>query len=109
MARLAEPGKFETHQEASESLGKLFRGSGDTVGGQIVDGTPIISGRQKGGKLIYNPRPYGYYYATAMNLIPITTKLLVLGYGWHDIHLNVNLPQWSVRFVNGADGRHRSP
>lgn len=94
--RWAEPVKFATHEEALDSLGN-FGHSGTIVGGQNFDGTPIISGQQKGGKMIYNARPYGYYYRTVMTLVPTARKLLVLGYGWQDAHLNTWIEETLAR------------
>jgi hypothetical protein len=94
--RYAEPVKFGTPGEALESLDN-YGYSGNVVGGQNFDGTPIISGLQKGGKMIYNARPYGYYYRSLMNLIPTANRLLVLGYGWRDVHLNTWIDEMLAR------------
>ena len=96
IGRYAEPVKFATHEEAHESLAN-FGFSGNIVGGQSFDATPIISGRQKGGKMIYNARPYGYYYRAVMDLVPTASNMLVLGYGWRDVHLNTWIEEMNQR------------
>jgi hypothetical protein len=85
--RIAEVVKFESPTAAVQSYVHLEQWR-NPVGGHDFTGYPIISGLQKGARLIYNPRPYGYYHRSIMSLLPRASRLLFLGYGWRDAHLN---------------------
>jgi hypothetical protein len=97
----AETVRFDDRVAALESLMRIETW-GHPIDGQDFGGYPIISGLQKGGKMIYNPRPYGCYFGTAMREFSETTRLLVIGYGWRDAHLNT----WIHEFARRSDRRH---
>lgn len=82
-----EAAKFAEPFEAREAL---QRGSArrDTVNGQWYGFTPIISGLHKGGRFIYNARPYGYYFQECANALVRNSCLLIIGYSFRDQHLN---------------------
>jgi hypothetical protein len=93
--RFAEPPKFDLIAGATQSI--PGRGvSGTTVDGRNADAAFIISGINKAGKVTYNARPYGYYFSAASQFLAQTNKLLVLGYGWRDIHINT----WVNEYVS---------
>lgn len=85
--RYAEPARYEFLLSAQESVERTVV-SGTKVDGEVADASYIVSGFRKASKLSYNARPYGYYYRTVMDILPRTSKLLVLGYGWRDAHVN---------------------
>lgn len=85
--RFAEPAKYEHLAGARESVANTDA-SGTRANGEIADAAYIVSGLRKAGKLAYNARPYGYYYRTVMDFMPRTKRLLILGYGWRDLHVN---------------------
>ena len=97
-----EPVKFSTPALARESID---RGMSDTdaVYGHFYGSTPIISGLSKGGKMIYNVRPYGYYYQEAMSALTREPRLLVVGYGARDPHLT----ELIYEYVKVHDARRR--
>lgn len=85
--RFAEPAKYEQINAARDSVEN--RGvSGTTIDGQVYDADIIISGLGKAGKIAYNARPYGYYQRAISQFVPMSSRLLVLGYGWRDEHVN---------------------
>lgn len=93
--------------------------SGTSVDGRVEDASFIVSGLGKAGKLAYNARPYGYYYRTVMDVLPRVDQLLVLGYGWRDVHVNTWLNEYAslhperrsavVTVHNAWDYRNNSP
>jgi len=56
-------------------------------------GLPIISGLGKVLKLSHNMRPYGHYQFTAMRALFQIPRLLVIGYGGLDDHVNIWLEE----------------
>ena len=91
--RFAEPAWYERTDGAQESVaGRTV--SGTTVDGDSADAAFIVSGYRKAGKMAYNARPYGYYYGTIMNVVPRARRLLMLGYGWRDTHVNTWLNEY---------------
>jgi hypothetical protein len=62
--------------------------------GQIVSAAPIISGLSKIAKLSYNPEPFGYYYRAFIDSMIENERLLVIGYGARDQHLNTWIDQF---------------
>jgi SIR2-like domain len=86
-------GKYSDSQAALESV------EGTRVGdhysaGQIVTASPIISGLSKPAKLVHNPEPFGYYYRAFIDSVLACERLLVIGYGARDDHINVWLDQY---------------
>ncbi len=107
----SQPAKYPNFVAASESL-ELTGMSDTVVDGRILTAGAIISGLNKGSKIIYNARPYGHYYRTVMDLVPRSERFLVLGYGWRDPHVNMWIeesialrrPQSAVvTYLPGAD------
>jgi len=79
--------KYNVVEDAAESTrGRVM--SHVSVDGQFLIASPIIAGRHKGAKMLYNVRPYAYYNATALQEIATADRLLVIGYGWRDDHIN---------------------
>jgi SIR2-like domain len=66
-------------------------------GGRILSPTPIISGLGKSAKLIENPRPFGYYYRALIDALLGCERLLVIGYGGRDDHINTWLKEYLER------------
>lgn len=83
----SEPAKYDHIATAQEVVAKTRTG-GKIVDGQVYDGGIIISGLGKAGKIAYNARPYGYYHQAIARIVPFAERLLVLGYGWRDAHIN---------------------
>lgn len=86
--------KYKTSNEALESIKNIIR-STDSKHGEYLGSDPIISGLNKVAKLIHNPTPFGYYYQAFMDAIMNSNRLLVIGYGARDEHLNT----WIREFV----------
>ena len=63
--------------------------------GSIVSAAPIISGLHKAAKLVQNPVPYGHYFRALMDSLVQTPRLLVVGYGGRDDHVNAWLSQFA--------------
>ena len=101
--RFSEPAKYATFRDAHESMQGVSL-SDDTVDDKIIEASAIISGLNKGSKIIHSARPYGYYYRTVMELLPRCRRLLVLGYGWRDLHVNT----WVDECVSLQQGALRS-
>jgi hypothetical protein len=59
--------------------------------GELNSAGPIISGLRKLDKL--NSTPYGYYYSEFVNCIRLNPQVLVIGYGFQDLHINYWLGQ----------------
>ena len=89
--RFDEPAKYETYAEAARTTTRS--GSSTTVDGKVYPASFIISGTNKGPKLGYNLRPYGYYQRALVELVPHASRLLVMGYGWGDDHVNLFLKE----------------
>ena len=88
--------KFESSQKAYDSIINTGRVSAtDTRNGEYFGSDPIISGLNKVSKLIHNPVPFGYYYQAFTDSILSSPKLLVIGYGARDEHINT----WIREFV----------
>lgn len=93
--RFDEPTKYASLSDARTSIvGRIT--SGTQVDGKQFDAAYIVSGTQKAGKLVYNTRPYGYYYGAITACLPQADAVLILGYGWRDQHVN----GWLSEFVN---------
>jgi hypothetical protein len=89
--------KYGSAQAAIRSLQGISR-SDTYIAGQIVTGSPIISGLSKAAKLVHNPAPFGYYYKAFMDAMLMTDRLLVIGYGGRDDHINTWLSEFSRKF-----------
>jgi hypothetical protein len=86
--------KYGTAREAGEAI-QAVSGSVKTSGGQVVASDPIISGLNKAARLTLNPSPYGFYYRALVDSLLSTDRLLVIGYGARDEHVNT----WLAQFV----------
>jgi hypothetical protein len=87
------PVKYSNSQAALHSVESTR--TGDTYSaGEIVSASPIISGRSKAAKLVHNPEPFGYYYRAFIDSVLDCERLLVIGYGARDDHINVWLDQY---------------
>jgi len=81
-----EPVLYPTESLAAQTIGRGV--SNPTVDGHLLPATPIIVGGHKSPKLMHNPRPYAYYNATALDEIVTSDRLLIIGYGFRDQHVN---------------------
>ena len=64
------------------------------VTGELYESGPIISGLRKFDKLISTP--YGFYYNAFINALLTCPRLLIIGYGFNDPHINYWLAQHRV-------------
>jgi SIR2-like protein len=88
--------KYRNANEASQAITATSE-SDKTEGGQIVSADPIISGLNKAARLTLNPEPYGYYYRALIDSLLLNERLLVIGYGARDEHVNTWLTQYANR------------
>jgi hypothetical protein len=100
--RFAEPARYDYLTAAQDSVADSAT-SGTSADGAVADASYIVSGLRKASKLAYNARPYGYYYRSVMDFLPKARRLLVLGYGWRDAHVNT----W-VNEYGALRGDHRT-
>ncbi len=87
--------KYSSAQAAADAIKRVP--SDKSTGGQIVSLGPIISGLNKAARLSLNPMPYGYYYRAFIDSILSCERLLVIGYGGADEHVNTWLEQFCVK------------
>ena len=73
-----------------------------TQHGEILSAGPIISGVNKAAKITATMVPYGYYYQALGNAISANPRLLMIGYGGSDAHVN----SWIAQFPH-IHGRSR--
>ena len=85
--------KYSSTAAAGEAIKAVSRGD-KSSGGQIVSANSIISGLNKAARLTLNPVPYGYYYRALINSLLSNERLLVIGYGAADEHVNTWLEQF---------------
>jgi hypothetical protein len=88
--------KYSEMTAAGEAIKGISR-SDIPVGGQEVRWEPIISGLNKAARLISNPVPYGYYYRALIDCLLSNERLLVIGYGARDEHVNTWLKQFGAK------------
>jgi hypothetical protein len=100
----APPWRLARFSDAAEAGKTIHRGirPDDYSSGQIVSTAPIISGLNKLGKLINNPVPFGYYYRAFVDAVLGCERLLVIGYGGRDDHLNTWLEQFAHKHGDAA-------
>lgn len=94
-----EPVRYATTAEAARTI------IGNTVSAPIADGaslpaTPFIMGGWKSPKLMHNARPYAYYASTALQQFAAADKLIIVGYGFRDEHVNQWITQWRLQGRN---------
>lgn len=70
--------------------------------GYLVSSGAMISGFNKVAKLSYSPAPYGYYYKALADTLTTCPRLLIMGYGAFDVHVNT----WIHEFIE-FHGNHR--
>ena len=90
--------KFSAAADAFKSLDIIV--SDKTISGQVVSAGPIISGLNKVNKLIQQPSPFGYYYRALIDELLGSPRLLIVGYGAMDQHVNI----WVREFI-----KHHGP
>ncbi len=93
--------KFLKIEDARASLETSH--SYDTDRGTIISPGPIVSGFHKVAKLAHNPAPFGYYYRALTNALIEHPRLLVIGYGGRDEHVNTWLHEFAE--LHGAARR----
>jgi len=86
--------KYSHSHAALESI-ENTRVSENYSAGAIVSAWPIISGLSKPAKLAHNPEPFGHYYKAFIDSALECERLLVVGYGGRDDHINVWLDQYA--------------
>jgi hypothetical protein len=94
--------KYSSSTAAGEAMEAVSRGN-KSSGGQIVSSDSIISGLNKAARLTLNPIPYGYYYKVLIDSLLSSERLLVIGYGAADEHVNTWLRQF--RIMHGENSR----
>ncbi len=88
--------KYSDAQSAGKSIENTRKGDHYSAG-QIVSAAPIISGLNKVAKLSQNPEPFGYYYRAFIDALLGSERLLVIGYGGRDDHINTWLEQFATK------------
>jgi len=84
--------RYDDPATAFDSL--KMTGSAQTLIGGVDHGAfALISGLDKSGPLIYNPRPFGHYFLGAADAFCKYNRILVVGYGGRDPHLNTWLDE----------------
>lgn len=93
--------KFKKTEVAKNYLSSNY-GHRNIHGRMIVSG-PIISGFSKVDQLFFRPAPYGYYLKSFIDNVVTNSRLLIIGYGGWDTHIN----DWILEFFNvhGPDAR----
>jgi hypothetical protein len=94
--------KYADWHEAIDSYSKSRKPKPD-ISGELFEPAPIISGLRKSDKL--NSTPYGFYFHTFGDSILQCPRLLVIGYGFNDPHINYWLSQHRTRH---ADANRRA-
>jgi hypothetical protein len=71
--------------------------------GRIVSTAPapIISGLDKVAKLAHEPEPFGHYYQAFIDSLLGCDRLLVIGYGGRDAHVNAWIEEWQQMHGDG--------
>lgn len=85
--------KYGNSREALQSM-EGFGKSETNVKGSIVSAAPLISGFNKIAKLSYCPIPYGYYYRALGDSLIKCPRLIIVGYGGLDDHINTCLREF---------------
>jgi hypothetical protein len=90
--RLSELLKYERAENARAAIEGTIS-SDHQENGAIISTDPIISGLNKSAKLIQNPAPFGYYFRAFIDSVMRSPRLLAIGYGGRDDHINAWLRQ----------------
>lgn len=91
-------GIFDIHKYKSPETAINYmddKGFSQNVHGRVIISGPIISGLSKVEQLMFRPIPYGYYFKSFMDNLVNNSRLLILGYGGWDRHIN----EWISQFV----------
>jgi hypothetical protein len=88
--------RYDTPELALQTLEGVSRSEANDMG-TLVDGGPIITGFHKVAKLNLAPAPYGYYYKALSDLLLEGPRLLVIGYGGMDNHVNTWLREFVIK------------
>lgn len=101
-----DPGEFVKYENAQTAYDSIIgMASGDDVsGGRIVSAATIISGLNKVEKVMSNPVPYGYYYLALIEALLKSTRLMMIGYGGRDAHMNT----WLNEFTRAHGNRRKT-
>jgi len=94
----AQDGIFDIHKYKSPEVALNHaqdKGFSQNVNGKMIFSGPMISGLSKIEQLLYRPCPYGYYLKSFIDNVLETPRLLVLGYGGLDRHIN----EWILQFA----------
>jgi hypothetical protein len=85
--------KYENINQALETLewGRTDR----LIKGSAIPTSSIISGFDKAAKLTYSTVPYAYYFKALTDTLINCGKMVVIGYGGYDDHINT----WFEEFV----------
>ena len=94
--------KYGTIEAAIAAI-RAVSGGDQSVGGQVVSISTIISGYNKAARLILNPVPYAYYYKALIDLLLLSERLLVIGYGSGDEHVNTWIREYKA--IHGSNRR----
>jgi hypothetical protein len=86
--------QYDNINEATNAI-KSLTTSDTHVRGQVITATPIISGYNKAARLALNPVPYGYYRIFIDKLLS-NERLIVMGYGGGDEHINTWLNEYKT-------------
>ncbi len=86
------PVKYENPARAAEAF-EQRAGGGIVHAGALYEQMPIIAGLSKIGALAFNIRPFAYYLSSGAKLIADAKRILVIGYGGRDPHVNVWLEE----------------
>jgi len=81
-----EPAKYDDPREAAGTFAGVSK-SEPTAAGANVSAFPFITALDKAARLAHNVRPLGYQNVEAMLALARIPRLLVIGYGGRDPHL----------------------
>jgi SIR2-like domain len=87
--------QYDNIKEAKNAI-KSVATSDTHVRGQVITATPIISGYNKAARLALNPAPYGYYFRLFIDKLLSNERLIVVGYGGGDEHINTWLNEYKT-------------
>lgn len=99
---IADPGKtvrydeivkYDNRKDAMDSFTGSLQAE-HTQNGNILSAGPIISGVNKAAKITATMVPYGYYYQALGNAVSANPRLLIIGYGGSDAHVNSWIEQF---------------
>ncbi|MDH2909465.1 MAG: SIR2 family protein [Candidatus Eremiobacteraeota bacterium] len=101
-ASLYEPALYDNPMEAVASFGDASQ-SEPMADGKTATALPFISGFDKAAKITSNVRPFAYYYLAAAQALALTPRLLVVGYGGRDQHVQAWIAEHAA--IHGSNRR----